>query len=186
MRVPTHRTPEQTNAPRYARPDDGSCRPVGPVVLATVGSTPFDRAATAFAVDVAVECGARLLVVDAVEYPPAGAPSPRYDPGLPPTVAASLRAPGELAGTLGVDARFVRLRGLRPVAALADLVATQGASVLVFGADRARLSWLRPLSRRRYRRAARALQRRTSCPVWLASEVERAPRARRALIPARR
>jgi hypothetical protein len=47
-----------------------------------------------------------------------------------------------------------------------DTVACEQPRLLVFGPDPARLSAWRHLSRRRYRRAVRALEERTDCLLW--------------------
>lgn len=133
-----------------------------PVLLATLG-VPFDRAATVFAVDAAVEAGAPLVVVNAVELPPL-AMSVRmgYDQ-LPDDdeTADALRAPAQLAHELGVRVERLRVRSPRPVEGLLEIAADRRPGILVFGPDRS------ALRRRAYRKAAKAVREHASCLVWL-------------------
>jgi hypothetical protein len=154
-------TATRVGAPRHASAN-GARRPV---LLATLG-VPFTRAACAVAVDAAVESGCDLIVANVVELPPL-AMSVRmgYDQ-LDDTdeLADSLRAPAELASSLGVRVERLRVRSPRPVAALLELAAERSTGLLVFGPDPTRL---RP---RAYRKAARALSERARCLVWLDAE----------------
>lgn len=133
------------------------------MLLATLG-VPFDRAASVFAVDAAVEAGQPLIVANVVELPPLGmSVTMGYDQlDDTPEDAEALRAPAELAHSLGVVVERLRVKSPRPIEALVELVAERAPGVLVFGPDRARL---RP---RRYRKAARAVHERAGCLVWLA------------------
>ena len=151
---------------RRPRPTTRSGRiptPARPVLLATLG-VPFDPAASAFAVDAAVESGQPLIVVNAVELPPLGmSVTMGYDQlDDAPETAQALRAPGELAHSLGVRVERLRVKSPRPVIALLELVAELSPGLLVFGPDRFHLS------NRRYRKAARAVRERAGCLVWLA------------------
>jgi nucleotide-binding universal stress UspA family protein len=132
------------------------------VILTTLG-VPFDPEASRLAVDAAVESGRPLVVANVVELPPLGmSVNMRYDQlDDPPELAAALRAPAELARALGVQVERLRVRSLRPVEALLELVEERRPAVLVFGPDRSKLR------RRRYRRAARAVRERVTCLVWL-------------------
>jgi hypothetical protein len=134
-----------------------------PILLATLG-VPFDPAASAFAVDSAVEAGQPLIVANVVELPPL-AMSVRmgYDQ-LPddPDEAKALRAPAALAHELGVRVERLRVRSPRPVEALIELTAERAPGLLVFGPDRTRLK------ARVYRKAAKAVRERAACLVWLA------------------
>jgi nucleotide-binding universal stress UspA family protein len=136
-----------------------------PVVLATLG-VPFEPAACAFAVDAAVESGQPLILANVVELPllamsvHMGYDQLEDDPAL----ADSLRAPAELAASLGISVERLRVRSPRPIVALLELVAERSAGLLVFGADR------RQMRRRSYRRAARAISERAPCLVWLADD----------------
>jgi nucleotide-binding universal stress UspA family protein len=134
-----------------------------PVLLATLG-VPFEPEASAFAVDAAVETGEPLIVANVVELPPLGmSVAMGYDQlPDPPEEAEALRAPAELAHSLGAKVERLRVRSPRPVEALLQLTAERGPGLLVFGPDRTRLK------RRTYRKAATALRRRASCLVWLA------------------
>jgi nucleotide-binding universal stress UspA family protein len=133
-----------------------------PVLLATLG-VPFDPAASAVAVDAAVETGQTLIVANVVELPPL-AMSVRlgYDQlEDTPELAEALRAPAELARSLGVRVERLRVRSPRPVTALVELADERKPGLLVFGPDRAKLG------RRSYRKAAKAVRERLSCLVWL-------------------
>jgi universal stress protein family protein len=133
-----------------------------PVLLATLG-VPFDPAASAFAVDAAVEAGQPLMVVNVVDLPPLGmSVAMRYDQ-LPDAEedADALRAPAELAHSLGIQVERLRVRSPRPVAALVELAGERVPGLLVFGPDRSRMR------RRVYRKAARAVRDQAPCLVWL-------------------
>jgi nucleotide-binding universal stress UspA family protein len=134
-----------------------------PVLLATLG-VPFDPAASAFAVDAAVEAGEPLIVANVVELPPLGMSVAMGYDQLPdqPEEAEALRAPAELAHSLGAEVERLRVRSPRPVEALLQLVSERTPGLLVFGPDRSRIR------RRTYRKAAHALRQRASCLVWLA------------------
>jgi nucleotide-binding universal stress UspA family protein len=133
-----------------------------PVLLATLG-VPFDPAAAAFAVDAAVEAGQPLVVANVVQLPPLGmSVAMGYDQlPDPPEEAEALRAPAELARSLGAEVERLRVRSPRPLEALLELTAERAPGLLVFGPDRTRIR------DRTYRKAARALRQRASCLVWL-------------------
>jgi nucleotide-binding universal stress UspA family protein len=133
-----------------------------PVLLATL-DVPFDPEATRVGVDAAVEAGAPLLVVNAVEtafvsVTPAGLYYVARE-----DVEDSLRRPCVLAVSLGVQVERLRVRSPRPVEALRAVVGEREPGLIVFGPDRA------CVSRRRYRKAARALSERAPCLVWIAT-----------------
>ena len=134
-----------------------------PVMLATLG-VPFDERAASLAVDAAVESGQTLIVANIVELPPLPlSVAMGYDQlDYTPQMAASLRAPTELARSLGITVERIRVRSPHPVQALIQLAVERRPGLLVFGPDRKRLS------ARRYRKAARALRDEATCLVWLA------------------
>jgi hypothetical protein len=133
-----------------------------PVLLATL-EVGFDPVAAEFAVDAAVEAGQPLIIANVVEMPLGpmcvtmgyGALDPPDDD------AARLRAPAELAHSLGVPVERLRVRSPHPLDALLELVAERGPGLLVFGPDRVRL---KP---RLYRRAVKRIRARVGCLVWL-------------------
>jgi nucleotide-binding universal stress UspA family protein len=133
-----------------------------PVLLATLG-VPFAPAASAFAVDAAVEAGQPLIVVNCVELSPLGMSVLMGYDQLPESAsdAEALRAPAELAHSLGVPVERLRVKSPRPVAALLEVVAERSPGLLVFGPDRSRLRG------RVYRKAARVIRDRAACLVWL-------------------
>ena len=134
-----------------------------PVLLATLG-VPFDPAASAFAVDAAVEAGEPLIVANVVQLPPLGMSVAMGYDQLPdrPEEAEALRAPAQLARSLGAEVERLRVRSPRPVEALLQLVSERTPGLLVFGPDRSRIR------DRAYRKAASALRQRAACLVWLA------------------
>jgi nucleotide-binding universal stress UspA family protein len=133
-----------------------------PVMLATL-EVPFDAEAASFAVDSAVESGQRLIVANAVEIPlgPATVFLQYGDLDPTPEDAAALRAPAQLAHSLGVRVERFRLRSPHPVDAILELAAERAPGLLVFGPDRTRVRG------RRYRKAAHAIRERAGCLVWL-------------------
>jgi nucleotide-binding universal stress UspA family protein len=132
-------------------------------MLATV-EVPFDATAAAFAVDSAVEAGEPLIVVNAVELllAPASFMLGYGDLDPPPQDAAEIRAPAELAHSLGIPVERLRLKSPHPVSALLQLAAERQPGLLVFGPDRSRMRG------RQYRKAARAVREQAPCLVWLA------------------
>jgi len=134
-----------------------------PVLLATLG-VPFDPAASAFAVDAAVEAAQPLVIANVVELPPLGMSVRMGYDQLPdsPEDAESFRAPAELAHSLGVRVERLRVKSPRPLVALLELARDRQPGLLVFGPDRSRLRG------RRYRKAARAVRDHAPCLVWLA------------------
>jgi nucleotide-binding universal stress UspA family protein len=133
-----------------------------PVMLATM-DVPFQKEAAEFAVEAAVETGQPLVLVNVVEIFPtlAAVHFKDVDYSSPEDVAA-LRAPAELAHSLGVSVARLRVRSPHPVDALIELTNERDPGMLVFGPD---LSRIKP---RRYRKAAKAIRERVGCLVWLA------------------
>jgi hypothetical protein len=134
-----------------------------PVMLATL-DVPFDPDAVVFAVDSAVEGGQRLIVANFVERAPLplSAMLGYDDLPYPPQLAESLRAPAELARSLGVDVTRLRVKSFHPIPAMLEVMHEQRAGIFVFGPDRRRIRRLR------YRRAVRAIRSSAAPLVWLA------------------
>jgi len=132
-----------------------------PVVLATL-EAPLTAEAATVAVDAAVESGEPLVVVNAVEssLAPCGLML-GYDSIVPPDVEESLRAPADLAHSLGVSVERIRLRSPRPVEALLELVAERAPGLLVLGPDPSRIR------SRRLRKATKRIRAEVTCLVWL-------------------
>jgi hypothetical protein len=133
------------------------------VLLATLG-VPFDARASTFAVETALESGQALIVANITRLEPLPlSVTMGYDAleEFTPELSSSVRAPAELARSLGVAVERLRVRSPRPVQALLQLSEEQGAGLLVFGPSPRRLS------RWSYQRAARAIRRSASCLVWL-------------------
>ncbi len=138
--------------------------PERPVLLATF-DVPFAAEASSFAIDVAVESGHPLVVVNAV--PSALLPcslTMRYGYLERPELTAALRAPAELAVSLGVAVERLRLCSPRPVQALLELVAERRPALLVVGPERAKMR------RRQYRKAVRRIEASAPCLLWVAPE----------------
>jgi hypothetical protein len=133
-----------------------------PVLLATL-DVPFSEEATAFAIDSAVEDGRPLILVNAAEVLPTAYSLLGYGYVEREDLQAALRRPAELAQSLVVPVERLRVCSPHPVDALLEVVAERSPAVLVFGPDRTQLS------RRRYRRAERAVRERASCLVWTPS-----------------
>jgi nucleotide-binding universal stress UspA family protein len=133
-----------------------------PVMLATFG-VPYSSAASALAVDTAVESGQPLVLVNVVELllAPASLMLGYSDLDDRPEDAAALRAPAELAHALGVAVERLRVQTPHPVQALVELAAERRPGLLVFGPERSRMR------DRAYRRAAKAVAQRAPCLVWL-------------------
>jgi nucleotide-binding universal stress UspA family protein len=150
---------------RHRSDVDTSPRPHGagprPVLLATL-EAPLTAEASALAVDTAVESGQPLVVVNAVEssLAPCGLVL-GYDTIVPPDVEESLRAPADLAHSLGVPVERLRLRSPRPLDALLELVSERSPGLLVVGPDLARIR------ARVWRKAARRIRAEAGCLVWL-------------------
>src|SRR5207247_5193405 len=118
--------------------------PGRPVLLATL-DVPFDHDAVVFAVDSAVEMGARLIVANVVERPPLPLSTilGYEDLPYPPEMAESLAEPVRLARSLGVEVTRLRVKSLHPIPALLEVVAEQDPGLFVFGPDRRRIMRLR-------------------------------------------
>jgi len=142
--------------------DDATATPTAgrPVLLATL-DVPFSEEAMAFAVDSAVESGQPLLVVNAAEVLPTVYSVIGYGYVERKDLQDALRKPAELAHSLAVRVERLRVCSPHPVDALLEVVAERDPAVLVFGPDRTQMS------RRRYRKAERAVRERTSCLVWV-------------------
>ena len=78
-------------------------------------------------------------------------------------VEEALRAPAELARSLAVDVRRLRVCSPHPVDALLEVVAEHDPGLLVVGADPTRVR------RRRYSKAVNRIRDAAPCLVWLPS-----------------
>lgn len=131
-----------------------------PVVLATL-DVRFAEAATAFAVDSAVEAAQPLIVVNAAQIALTPAALVGYGYLEREDLQRELRKPAELAQSLAVRVERLRVCSPHPTDALIEIVAERNPSLLVFGPDR---SALKP---RTYRRAAQKILAHVSCLVWV-------------------
>jgi hypothetical protein len=134
-----------------------------PVLLATI-DVPFEEEAATFAVESALECGQPLVVANVLQIPLGPLCLAMGYGTLDPSAehAANLRAPAELASSLGVTLERLRVLSPHPIDALLELVAEREPGLLVFAPDRA------ALKPRAYRRAARKVSANANCLVWLA------------------
>jgi hypothetical protein len=141
----------------------GAGRGGRPVLLATIDA-PFDEEAATFAVESALECGQPLIVANVLQIPLGPLCVAMGYGTLDPSDedAANLRAPAELASSLGVALERLRVLSPHPVDALLELVTEREPGLLVFAPDRA------ALKPRAYRRAATRISAKVSCLVWLA------------------
>lgn len=132
-----------------------------PVLLATL-DVPYAEEAIAFAVDAAVENGQPLILLNVAEVLPTTYTVLGWGYVERDDLQEALRKPAELAQSLAVQVERLRVCSPHPVDALLEFVVECDPGVLVFGPDRAHLS------RRRYRKAERAVRERASCLVWSA------------------
>jgi nucleotide-binding universal stress UspA family protein len=132
------------------------------VLLATF-DVPFDAKAAVVAVDAAVESGHELIVANVVELPPLPMSVIMGYEQLDYTaeMEESLRSPVQLAASLGVSVERLRVRSPRPVEALLQLARERRPGLLVLGPDQ------NQMSRRRYRKAVRAVREDAPCLVWI-------------------
>src|SRR5205814_7360085 len=119
-----------------------------------------DRDAVVFAVDSAVEQGARLIIANVVEWAPLPLSTIMGYDELPYT--PEMAEPVRLARSLGVEVTRLRVKSLHPIPALLKVVAEQDPGLFVFGPDRRRIMRLR------YWRAARAIRSSVTTLIWLA------------------
>lgn len=150
----------QTLRRRHTR-EDSAARSTRnrPVLLVTL-DVPYAKEAVAFAVDAAVENGQPLVFVNVAEVLPTAYSLLGYGYVEREELQDALREPVELARSLAVPVERLRVCSPHPVDALLEVVAEHDPAVLVFGPDR------RHVSRRRYRKAERAVRERAACLVW--------------------
>jgi nucleotide-binding universal stress UspA family protein len=130
-----------------------------PVLLVTL-DVPYAEEAIAFAVDAAVENGQPLVLVNVAEVLPTAYSLLGYGYVERDDLQEELFKPVRLASSLAVEIERLRVCSPHPVDALLEVVAEREPALLVFGPDR------KQLSRRRYRKAERAVRERASCLVW--------------------
>ena len=130
-----------------------------PVLLVTL-DVPYADEAIAFAVDAAVENGQPLVLLNVAEVLPTAYSLLGYGYVEREDLQEELFKPVRLASSLAVEIERLRVCSPHPVDALLEVVAEREPALLVFGPDRKRLS------RRRYRKAERAVRERASCLVW--------------------
>jgi nucleotide-binding universal stress UspA family protein len=134
-----------------------------PVMLVTFESTPFDPAALDLAIAAAGDRSAALVAVNVIERPVGR--GPHTDLGDPPAVVAEMRDALARATRAGLEVQWLRVCTTHVAEAVVDIAEARAPALVVIGADLERRSRLR-LSRRRYRRALRALATRTDLLLW--------------------
>jgi hypothetical protein len=132
-------------------------------MLLTLESTPFDQTALDLAIAAAVDRSAPLVAVNVVERPVGR--GPHTDLGDPPHVVAEMRDALECATRAGVEVQWLRVCSTHVTEAVVEIAEAHAPAVVVVAVDVDRRSKLR-LSRRRYRRALRALATRTELLLW--------------------
>ncbi|MEP6892987.1 MAG: universal stress protein [Gaiellaceae bacterium] len=133
-----------------------------PVLLATF-DVPFAPEAAELAVDAAVESGQRLIVVNVSTVPMLPMSMLMgYEYLESEELTVALRAPAELAASLGIRVELLRVSSPHPVDALLEITAERNPGLLVLGPD------LQRVRTRLYRKASRKVQERATCLVWLA------------------
>lgn len=133
----------------------------GRPVLLTTFDTPILPDAASIAIEAAVEAGRPLVVVNVIggSFYPSSVSAPAPTPIVTPAVEESLRAPAELAVSLGVATERLRVLSPRPIEALVELVDERRPGLLVLGFEPKCL-------RRRFRtKLDRRLEEKTSCLV---------------------
>ena len=133
----------------------------GPVVLATLASR-LDPDAERLAIQSCFDAGVELVVVNALPAPacPRTLGLGALDPAREDYMA--VRATAERAASLGIRVEHLRVMSPRPARAILEIAKERSAGLLVLGPKRGRVS------RRRFRRAARALRKSATCLVWIA------------------
>jgi len=132
------------------------------VMLATLAGVAFAPGAVELAIDVAREHGARLVVVDVARERARRLRTAADAPEIAPPV----RVAADRAAAEGIAVTVVHGPSPRPVATLARTVVAERPCLLVFAPDPAALASSRAVSRLRYRRALRLVERRTACLLW--------------------
>lgn len=136
------------------------------VLLATL-AVRVDPSAERVAIDSALETGADLILASMLPLPPYPLTHmlAREYATLPHEEdLAAVRSTAERAAALGIRTKLLRVSSPRPVVALLELAREHDAGLLVLGPDLSRVS------RRSFRRAARAVRRDAPCLVWIAGE----------------
>lgn len=136
------------------------------VLLATL-AVRFDPRAERVAIDSALDTGARLVLASMLTLPPYPLTHmlAREYATLPHEEDLdAVRAAAGRVAALGLRTELLRVSSPRPVVALIELACERDAGLLVFGPDPSRVS------KRSYRRAARAIRRDAPCLVWIAGK----------------
>ena len=138
-----------------------------PVVLATL-SVRVDPSAERMAIDSALEAGVPLVLVNLIRLPLYATTlilaGPEHTTLPHEEDLDAVRATARRAAQLGVKTELLRVRTMRPVQALLEVVSERDAGLLVFGPHLGRVGRLR------FRRAARRIRSEASCLVWIAPD----------------
>jgi nucleotide-binding universal stress UspA family protein len=136
------------------------------VLLATL-AVRFDPSAERMALESALETGAKLILASMIvlpSYPMTVMLATDYATLPHEEDLEEVRATAARAAALGIPTELLRISSRRPVRALLELVREREAGLLVFGPD------LSLTPRRRFRAAARLVQREAGCLVWVAPD----------------
>ena len=135
---------------------------VGPVVLATLSSR-VDPEAERLAIDSCLDAGVALVVVNAIAAP--ACPRTLHLGALDPAREdyAAVRATAERAASFGIRVEHLRVTTPRPARAIVQIARERAAGLLVLGPKQGRVS------RRRFKRAVRAVRGSLTCLVWIAA-----------------
>jgi len=130
---------------------------VGPVVLATLSSR-VDPEAERLAIDSCLDAGVALVVVNAIAAP--ACPRTLHLGALDPAREdyAAVRA-----ASFGIRVEHLRVTTPRPARAIVQIARERAAGLLVLGPKQGRVS------RRRFKRAVRAVRGSLTCLVWIAA-----------------
>jgi nucleotide-binding universal stress UspA family protein len=137
-----------------------------PVLLATLQVRVWP-AAERFAIDSALETGAKLIIANMLELPPYPLTimlAPEFATLPHEEDLEAVRETAARAVAQGVRTELLRVSSIRPAVALLELAAEREAGLLVLGPD------LALVSRRRFRAAARRVRRDARCLVWIAPD----------------
>jgi nucleotide-binding universal stress UspA family protein len=159
--------PQLLHRPRDTTGETGSERsPARPVLLATL-AVRVDPSAERMALESALETGAKLILASMIvlpSYPMTVMLATDYATLPHEEDLEEVRATAARAAALGIPTELLRISSRRPVRALLELVREREAGLLVFGPD------LSLTPRRRFRAAARLVQREAGCLVWVAPD----------------
>jgi Universal stress protein family len=158
--------PQTFDRERGAGPSGAERSRALPVVLGTLQVRVYP-AAERFAIESALETGAKLIVANMLVLPPYPLTvmlAPEFATLPHEEDLEAVRATAGRAAAEGIHTELLRISSTRPVTALLELTRERRAGLLVFGPD------LALVPRRRFRAAARKVRRDAECLVWVAPD----------------